>query len=94
MSALSTKGPWSATSDGFIAAPSDQMNGGYYVAQVYGPDAAENIKIIAAAPALLAALKTLSAVYDGIYVKMSDGEMELCLHAWAEAEAAISKAGA
>lgn len=58
-----------------------------------GPTEA-NARLIAAAPDLLAALKTLSAVYDGIYVKMSDGEMELCRRAWSEAEAALSKAGA
>ncbi|MBD9372804.1 hypothetical protein IB238_09250 [Rhizobium sp. ARZ01] len=41
-----TQLPWTATPDGYLAAPSDQMNGGYYVAQVFGPDLIENQKLI------------------------------------------------
>lgn len=53
-----TPGPWSATPDGFIAAPSDQMNDGYYIASTHGYDERlANARLIASAPDLLAALK-------------------------------------
>ncbi|WP_029002797.1 hypothetical protein [Azorhizobium doebereinerae] len=47
---------------------------------------------IAAAPDLLAAAEHLSTVYDGIWVKISDGEAALLKEAWARMEAAIAKA--
>jgi hypothetical protein len=40
--------------------------------------------------ALAEALENLSAVYDGIYVKMSDGESALCREAWGKADAALA----
>ena len=51
-----------------------------------------NAHLIAAAPDMLAALKRLSGLYDGIYVKISDDEMAACREAWAEADTAIAKA--
>lgn len=51
-----------------------------------------NARLIIAAPDLLAALKELSSLYDGIYVKISDDEMRLCKEVWTRAEAAIAKA--
>lgn len=41
-----TQLPWTATSDGFIAASSEEMNGGFYIARVYGPDAILNLPYI------------------------------------------------
>lgn len=58
-----TELPWTATSDGFIGAPSDQMNDGFYIAQVYGPDQGDNIDFISRAvnshDALVSALDRL-----------------------------------
>lgn len=41
---------------------------------------------------LLAGIKRLSDVYDGIWAKMSDGEMEIVREAWAAVEASVAKA--
>jgi len=42
--------------------------------------------------ALVEAIKHISAVYDGIWVKMSDGEMELCRAAWRRVDDALASA--
>lgn len=52
------------------------------------------VKCVNAHNDLVAALKGLSATYDGIWVTMSDSEMAACKEAWEQAEAALAKAGA
>lgn len=49
-------------------------------------------RLITAAPDLLTAAKRLSAVQDGIYASMSNGEAERLRAAWADMDAAIAKA--
>lgn len=48
--------------------------------------------MIAAAPDLVAAAEQLSAVYDQVWIKISDGESALLKEAWTSMDAAIAKA--
>lgn len=57
MSAKHTPGPWRVHNLRVEPPPDPQRaNGGWTVAQVYGPDAEANARLIAAAPELLEAL--------------------------------------
>lgn len=60
--------------------------------RAFNAESGANARLIAAAPDLLKAAKQLSAVYESIWVKMSDGEMALCRRAWDEMDAAVAKA--
>lgn len=65
-----TPGPWTVTSDGFIAAPSDQMNEGYYVASLHGyAERSANASLISAAPEMLEALMEARAQMQHLYGK-------------------------
>jgi len=92
-----TKGPWLAAAKpssivGWpVVAPRDMGRSICNVTTGH-EDSEGNALLIAAAPELLAALKRLSRLYQGIYVTMSDGEMTACRDAWVEADAAIARA--
>lgn len=66
--ATHTPGPWAsciATNkdrDAFDVVPKDNLaaNGGYIIAACYGPDRIDNARLLAAAPAMLEALKMAS----------------------------------
>ncbi|TQX91264.1 hypothetical protein EQW76_00545 [Rhizobium sp. rho-13.1] len=62
------------------------------VAALRGADAEFIVRACNAHYDLLAGIKHLSEVYDGIWAKMSDGEMALVREAWATVEASVAKA--
>lgn len=58
-----TPGPWLYDGrDGIAASTSDQLNGGYFTAEVMGPDKVANARLIAAAPDLLTVARDFNEV--------------------------------
>lgn len=86
-----TPGPWTAD-DHYVFA--GDLLIAYFDAEGVPPErGVYNTLLAAAAPDLLASIKALSAVSDGVWVQgVSDGEMKLLSDAWAAVDAAIAKA--